>query len=48
MTTPLAIVFSPSLGLVAGVVLLSVVLAAIDILRQPTWAWRAAGETRLV
>jgi hypothetical protein len=42
------VVFSPSLGLIAGIVLLSVVLGAIDIFRQPNWAWRAAGEPKLV
>ncbi len=48
MTIPLAVVFSPSLGLIAGIVIISAVLAAADILRQPTWAWRAAGEPKLV
>jgi hypothetical protein len=34
------------LAVVAAVVLTSVVLGAMDVLRQPGWAWRAAGEPK--
>jgi hypothetical protein len=34
------------LAIVAAVVLTSVVLGTIDVLRQPGWAWRAAGEPK--
>lgn len=34
------------LAVAAAAVLTSVVLAALDILRQPSWAWRAAGEPK--
>jgi hypothetical protein len=37
-----------SLSLVAGIVALSVVIGAADLLRQPTWAWRAADEPKIV
>ena len=34
------------LGLVAGIVVVSVVVGAVDLVRQPGWAWRAAGEPK--
>ena len=34
------------LAVLAAVVLTSVVLGSIDVLRQPGWAWRAAGEPK--
>ncbi len=37
-----------SLVLIAGIVAVSMVFAAVDLLRQPTWAWRAAGEPKIV
>lgn len=37
-----------SLVLIAGIVAVSTVFAAVDLLRQPTWAWRAAGEPKLI
>jgi len=39
---------STSLGLVGGLVVLSMVIGAVDLLRQPTWAWRAAGEPKII
>ncbi len=35
-------------GLVAVLVIASVVYGAVDLLRQPGWAWRAAGEPKLL
>ena len=37
-----------SLVLIAGIVVVSMVFAAVDLLRQPTWAWRAAGEPKII
>jgi hypothetical protein len=37
-----------ALALIAPVVILSTVLGAIDLVRQPGWAWRAAGEPKLL
>lgn len=37
-----------SLGLIAGIVAVSMVFGAVDLLRQPTWAWRAAGEPKII
>jgi hypothetical protein len=34
------------LALIAGVVVLSTVIGAVDLVRQPGWAWRAAGEPK--
>jgi len=39
---------SASLSLVAGIIAVSIVIGATDLLRQPTWAWRAAGEPKIV
>ena len=39
---------SASLGLVAGIIAVSIVIGAADLLRQPNWAWRAAGEPKIV
>ena len=44
MTAPVAVMVSASTALIVGAVVLSVVVGAVDLLRQPTWAWRAAGE----
>jgi hypothetical protein len=37
-----------ALALIAAVVILSIVLGAVDLVRQPGWAWRAAGEPKLL
>lgn len=37
-----------ALAAIAGVVALSIVLGAVDLIRQPGWAWRTAGEPKLV
>jgi len=37
-----------SLVLIAGIVAVSMVIGAVDLLRQPTWAWRAAGEPKII
>ncbi|HVC67284.1 MAG TPA: DUF2510 domain-containing protein [Acidimicrobiales bacterium] len=37
-----------ALALLSAVVLLAVVLGAVDVIRQPRWAWRAAGEPKLL
>jgi len=34
------------LAVIAGVVVLSIVAGAVDLVRQPGWAWRAAGEPK--
>jgi len=44
----MAEIMSTSLGLVGGLVVLSMVIGAVDLLRQPTWAWRAAGEPKII
>ena len=36
------------LALLSAVVIPSVVLGAVDVIRQPRWAWRAAGEPELL
>jgi hypothetical protein len=48
MTGSFAAISNASLGLVGGIVAVSVVLGIVDMLRQPTWAWRAAGEPKSV
>jgi len=48
MTGSFAEISNASLGLVSGIVAVSVVLGIVDMLRQPTWAWRAAGEPKSV
>ena len=48
MTAPVAVMVSASTALIVGAVVLSVVVGAVDLLRQPTWAWRAAGEPKLL
>jgi hypothetical protein len=48
MTAPAAIVVNPSLYLIGGLVLISVIIGTVDLLRQPTWAWRAGGESKPV
>lgn len=37
-----------SMSLVAGIFAVSIVIGAVDLLRQPTWAWRAAGEPKII
>jgi len=37
-----------SLVLITGIVAVAVVFGAVDLLRQPTWAWRAAGESKTI
>jgi hypothetical protein len=37
-----------ALALLSAVVMLAVVLGAVDVIRQPRWAWRAAGEPKLL
>ena len=39
---------SASLSLITGIIVVSIVIGAVDLLRQPTWAWRAAGEPKIV
>ena len=48
MTATAAGVADLALALIAAVVLLSMVLGAVDVIRQPGWAWRAAGEPKLL
>jgi hypothetical protein len=35
-------------GIIAGIIAVSMVIGAVDLLRLPTWAWRAAGEPKIV
>ena len=37
-----------ALALIAAVVILSIVLGVVDLVRLPGWAWRAAGEPKLL
>ena len=48
MTGSFAEMVNTSLSLVAGVVAIAMVIGAVDLVRQPTWAWRAAGEPKIV
>ena len=48
MTGSLAEMVNASMGLVGGIVVVAMVIGAIDLVRQPTWAWRAAGEPKIV
>ena len=48
MTGPFAETMNASLALVVGVVGVAMVFGAVDLLRQPGWAWKAAGEPKLV
>jgi hypothetical protein len=40
--------FSASMGLIAGLLGVAMVFGVVDLLRQPTWAWRAAHEPKIV
>jgi len=48
MTGSFAEMVNASMGLVAGIIAVSMVSGAVDLLCQPTWAWRAAGEPKIV
>ncbi len=37
-----------SLALIAGIIGVAMIFGIVDLLRQPTWAWRAAREPKLV
>ena len=39
---------SPAFALIVAVVVVAVVVGAVDLIRQPGWAWRAAGEPKLL
>jgi len=48
MSGSVAEIMSTSMSLVIGLVAVSMVFGAVDLLRQPTWAWRAAGEPKII
>jgi len=48
MTGSFAEMVNVSLSLIAGIIAVSMVFGAVDLLRQPTWAWRAAGEPKII
>ena len=48
MTGSFAETVNASLSLVAGIVAVSMMIGAVDLVHQPTWAWRAAGEPEIV
>ena len=48
MTGSLAEMVNTSLSLVAAIIAISMVVGVVDLLRQPTWAWQAAGEPKIV
>ena len=48
MTAMLAALTTAKLGPIAGVVAVSVLIGVADMLRHPNWAWRAAGESKIV
>jgi len=47
MSGELADVSTMSFGLVATVVVISMIAGAVDVIRQPGWAWRSADESKL-
>jgi len=48
MTASIAAAMGMPLGLIGGLVAAAMVFCAVDLLRQPTWAWRAAGEPKII
>jgi len=48
MTATSAAPVNLALALLSAAVVLAVVLGAVDVIRQPRWAWRAAGEPKLL
>ncbi len=48
MTATSTGVINLGLALLAAVVMLGMVLGVVDVIRQPGWAWRAAGEPKLL
>ncbi len=48
MNAPSPEVLNLITAVVAAAVALSVVLGAVDLIRQPGWAWKAAGEPRTI
>jgi hypothetical protein len=48
MTGSFAEMVHASLSIIAGIIAVSMVISAVDLLRQPTWAWRVAGEPKII
>ena len=48
MTGTFAQITNVTLMAIAAVVALSMVIGAVDLIRQPGWAWRTAGEPKAI
>jgi hypothetical protein len=48
MTGAIAAVMNLSTAFAAGVVAVAVVVGAVDLVRQPGWAWKTAGEPKVI